>query len=165
MTKRDADPDQGQAVELDERLWVGPQPNPSDLAMLAGEGFGSVVNLREPDEENQPISPADEERRASELGMGYVRIPVARQGPTPEQVDRFRQEVATLRAPIYVHSGGGARAALIALAALAVEEGVSGAVMLEKARQLGHPCDDPAVAALLKAYVDARTVGRTRQRP
>src|SRR5918993_3482169 len=101
-------------IKLNEQITVGSQPDEQQLKHLAAEGFKSIINLRTDDEKGQTMSPVDEGDKAQHLGLMYEHLPVTADGIKPAQVDRFREVIAGMVAPIYVHCAKGKRAAAMA---------------------------------------------------
>ena len=141
-------------MRINEQLTVGPQPTEEQLKQLATEGFKSVVNLRIPGEEEQPLSPDEEGVRVRSLGMQYLHIPVSKKAMQLEQVDSFRQEIRRLPEPVFVHCHLGKRAGALVMMHTACEAGMSGDQTLERAEQMGFECDVPQLREFVKGYVD-----------
>ena len=141
-------------MRINEQLTVGPQPTEEQLKQLATEGFKSVVNLRMPGEEEQPLSPDQEGEKVRALGMQYLHIPVSKKAMQPEQVDSFRQEISRLPEPVFVHCHLGKRAGALVMMHTACEAGMSGDQTLERAEQMGFECDVPELKEFVQGYVD-----------
>ena len=141
-------------MRINEQLTVGPQPTEEQLKHIAEEGFKSVVNLRMPGEEEQPLSPDEEGVRVRSLGMEYLHIPVSKKVMQPEQVDSFRQEISRLPEPVFVHCHLGKRAGALVMMHTACEAGMSGDQTLERAEQMGFECDVPQLREFVKGYID-----------
>lgn len=148
-------------MKITEDLFVGPQPTEDDLKQLAAEGFATVVNLRDYDEEDQPLSPGDEGVRVRELGMDYLSIPVSKEDFSEHQVDDFRTKCELMDKPVFVHCKSGKRSGAFAMMDVAARRGWSGKETLEKARQMGFACDVPELKQFVKEYVDHHN-GRKR---
>lgn len=99
-------------------ITIGDQPTEQDLARLRGEGYTGVVNLRNPGEPEQPMSPAEEGQKAEAIGMEYLHYGVGA-APLTEQgvgavcdfVDRHTQGGQK----VLVHCRKGPRAAALVL--------------------------------------------------
>lgn len=79
-------------------ITIGDQPTEDDLARLKREGYVGVVNLRNPGEPEQPLSPSEEGHKVQALGMDYLHhgvggAPLTEQGVTAvcDFVDRHTQ--------------------------------------------------------------------------
>jgi uncharacterized protein (TIGR01244 family) len=140
--------------KLNEQITVGAQPAPEDLQHLAQQGFRSVVNLRREGEAAQPLSPAAEGEQAAACGLRYFHLPISLDHLEPAQLDRFRTELETLPAPVYVHCRGGSRAGVLAMVREAVQAGQSGEEAVRALEAAGYLRDEPELGALLRKYVD-----------
>ena len=142
---------------ISDGVTVGAQVSKDEVGQLPQEGFKTVVNLREPGEQEQPISPDEERKLVEASGMTYLHIPVSGKDMKAEQVDRFRQEIKTLPGPVFVHCHKGKRAGAFAMMAVAVEKGWSGDQTIETAEEMGFECDTPQLKDFVKRYVDRNT--------
>jgi uncharacterized protein (TIGR01244 family) len=97
---------------------VGGQPTPEQLETLASLGYGTIINLRSPQERGQ-TDPAAVEA----LGMKYVSLPIT--GPDSLSEQNASQLAAILEeadGPVVVHCASGNRVgALFALEAYYVD--------------------------------------------
>lgn len=102
-------------IRISDRVVVGKTP-PSDLDLkgLAAEGFAAVVNLRRAGEPNQPLTPDEEGEAAARHGLRYVHIPVDGANIDEATIQSFRDEVARLPGPVFVHCASGRRAEAVA---------------------------------------------------
>ena len=141
-------------IKISEEITVGAQPTEEALRQLAEDGYKAVVNLRVAGENDQPISPKEEGVQVKELGMRYLHIPVSMDTMEPQTVDRFRQEVARLPSPVFVHCHKGMRAGALVMMHTAIESGVSGEQTLDKAAELGFQCDIPQLKQFVESYID-----------
>ncbi len=57
-------------------ITIGDQPTEADLEQLKHEGYVGVVNLRNPGEPEQPMSPQAEGEKVRTLGMDYLHYGV-----------------------------------------------------------------------------------------
>jgi uncharacterized protein (TIGR01244 family) len=69
---------------ITDGITIGDQPTEDDLARLKGEGYVGVVNLRNPGEPEQPMSPTVEGEKARSLGLDYLHYGVGA-APLSEQ--------------------------------------------------------------------------------
>jgi uncharacterized protein (TIGR01244 family) len=90
-------------VKIDGRLSTGGQPDEADLAQLYADGVRTVINLRRPGEQNQPLDPAAEADAAKRAGLAYVSIPVDPKNLDPAQVDAVAKAMAASSGPVLVH--------------------------------------------------------------
>lgn len=143
-------------LKINDQITVGGQPAEEELQQLKQQGFGSVINLRLSNEEDQPLSPEDEATKVRELGMDYLNIQVSSKQIRPEQVDEFQKALQALKTPTYVHCKGGTRAGAFAMMHEATRQGWSGDDTLKKAKQMGFECNNPDMVQFVKEYVDSR---------
>jgi uncharacterized protein (TIGR01244 family) len=97
-----------------EGVLVGGQPTAEQFETLAGLGYGTIVNLRQPEEKGNTDSALIES-----LGMRYVAIPIGSAETLNEQNALELAEIlAGAEAPVVVHCASGNRVgALFALKA------------------------------------------------
>lgn len=83
----------------------------ADVAVLAKQGFKSIINNR-PDGEGGPDQPlsADIEAAAKANGMRYVHVPVPSPMLNAEQVAAYRTACADLPHPVVAFCRSGGRA-------------------------------------------------------
>jgi uncharacterized protein (TIGR01244 family) len=99
-------------------ITIGDQPTEEDLARLRGEGYTGVVNLRNPGEPEQPLSPTAEGEEVRSRGMDYLHYgvgaaPLSQDGVRSvcDFVDRHTEEGKK----VLVHCRKGGRAAALVL--------------------------------------------------
>lgn len=142
-------------IRIDNHFAVGKgHPDAEALTELRDHGFRSVVNLRTHDEQNQPLNPDQEGAAVRQLGMNYLHIPVSTQALAPGLVDRFREQVALLPKPVYVHCALGKRSGAFTMMDRGIEQGLSGQDTVDQAAQMGFLSDAPALEKLVRDYVD-----------
>ena len=103
-------------------LGTAPQASPEDMAVVAKQGFASVMNNR-PDFEHDAAQPtaqsvADAARAA---GMDFYNLPFSASRVTPELLVQFAQVVGQAKKPILLYCRSGARST--AIYRMAVEAG------------------------------------------
>lgn len=128
-----------EGLQPNDQLVIGGQPTAELLREAAAAGIKVVVNLRPEGEEDPGF---DEAALAAELGMTYLRVPVARQGGlTEENLRQFDAVLGQVGAqPALLHCSTGNRVgAMFALhAALYGGLDVEAAIEFGKARGLTH---------------------------
>ncbi|WP_345684661.1 protein tyrosine phosphatase family protein [Novipirellula caenicola] len=140
---------------MNDEITVGPQPTANEIEGLADKGFASLVNFRTAGEEDQPLSPDDEQKKAEANGLEYLHVPVDMQGISPEAVDRFREQYRKLPKPVFAHCKSGKRAGAMMMMHMAAEQGMTGEQTLQQAKEMGFECDQPELEKFVKQYVDS----------
>jgi len=69
-------------------LTVAGQPTDAELAALPAQGYGTVINVRMAEEQDEPERP-----KVEALGMRYVSIPYTVQTIRPEDVRKVREAI------------------------------------------------------------------------
>ena len=95
-------------------LGTAPQASPEDMAVVAKQGFASVMNNR-PDFEHDADQPtaqsvADAARAA---GMDFYNLPFSASRVNPELLVQFAQMVGQAKKPILLYCRSGARSTAI----------------------------------------------------
>ncbi len=143
-------------VRVTESLGVGWQPSVEDIDHLAEEGFLTVINLRNNDEESMELRPDEEGEIVRGNGLRYSHIPVWEEDMHAEEVDMFRHDLKELMGPAYVHCSDGRRAAAFTMMHYAVETGVSPEAVLQKAGELGLDVGSDKTRQFMKEYISSR---------
>lgn len=147
------------AVRINERFTVARfAPDRQALREAAGEGFGSVVNMREADEMHE-LAPEEERRAAEDAGLTYLHHPVSGEGLSDRIVDDFRRKASGLPAPVLVHCASGKRSGAMVMMHVAAEQGMSGEEVIETAKSMGFECDTPELEQFVKSYVNRQNKG------
>jgi uncharacterized protein (TIGR01244 family) len=99
-------------------ITIGDQPTEDDLRRLKAEGYVGVVNLRQPGEPEQPLSPTAEGEKVEGLGMEYLHYgvggaPLSEEGVTA--VSDFVDRLAVGQGKVLVHCRKGGRAVALLL--------------------------------------------------
>ena len=98
-----------ESKKLTPRLSVAPQVTVADLALLAEQGFKTIINNRPDGEaESQPLS-ADLAAEASRLGLVFIEMPVKSSGISDQDVSDFGQQLAAAKAPVLAFCRTGTR--------------------------------------------------------
>ena len=103
-------------------LSTAPQAIPEDMAVVAKQGFASVMNNR-PDFEHDADQPTAQSvaDAAHAVGMGFYDLPFSASRVTPELLVQFAQVVGQAKKPILLYCRSGARST--AIYRMAVEAG------------------------------------------
>lgn len=142
--------------QISDSVSVGAQPSEEDLNDLAAQGFKTVINLRTDQEEDQPLNPGAEGELVREKGLEYRNIPVSMDTMEPAIVDKFRNDLANLPSPAFVHCRSGQRAGAFVMMDQGCRNNMSGAEVLNQAKQMGFECDQPELKQFVMQYVDSR---------
>ncbi len=128
------------------KVLTGGQPSEADLELLRTRGVTTVVSLRRADED----VPFDEEAKAEELGMSFIRIPVGTgQGLDPETAKQLRQTLDAASGPVLLHCGSGNRVGgMYAINAFA-NDGKSIEEALKIGRSAGMTRFEPTILEIL----------------
>jgi uncharacterized protein (TIGR01244 family) len=90
-------------IKIDDRVSTGGQPGEEHLAQLAASGVRTIINLRRPGEQNQPLDPAAMGDAVRAVGLGYVNIPVDPKNLSAAQLDEVARAMAASPGPCLVH--------------------------------------------------------------
>ncbi|MCB5363512.1 TIGR01244 family phosphatase [Pusillimonas sp. CC-YST705] len=95
---------------LSEGLAVAPQLAPQDMAAVAQAGYRSVI-INRPDNEGGAEQPTSEQvmQAAREAGLQVAYQPVVSGAMTLEDVQRFKQLLEELPAPVLAYCRSGTR--------------------------------------------------------
>jgi uncharacterized protein (TIGR01244 family) len=140
-------------------ITIGDQPTEADLARLKSEGYTGVVNLRNPGEPEQPMSPSEEGQKAKAMGMEYLHYgvggaPLTQQGVTAvcDFVDRHVQPGQK----VLVHCRKGARAVALVLLQQARANNWKPEELMAKGRELGLEIDG-GLRMMVETYMQQHT--------
>lgn len=137
-------------TRIDARISTGGQPAEADLAALKAAGVRTIVNLRRPGEQNQPLDPVAWGEAVRKAGLDYVHIPVDPKNLDPSQVDEVAAALAAAPGACYVHCAAGGRATTHALLAEAKAMGHSADEVLARAQAVGAPITDDGFKAFVR---------------
>jgi uncharacterized protein (TIGR01244 family) len=132
--------------KVNDDLSIAGQISAEELRKIAIEGFKSVLNLRDPDENGFFH---DEKQQAEIVGLEYVNIPLNSQEPNKELTTQTILEIYNLPKPILIHCAGGARAGGIALITDAIQAGYTYEQIVQKANELGINLEQPHLKQFL----------------
>lgn len=142
-------------IDINDRFSVGKNhPSREEFEAIAEQGFKSVVNMREADEEDQPLDPKDEGAVVQQLDMEYLHYPVSSDAMSPEIVDEFRDQVDDLPGPVFAHCQTGSRSGAFIMMHVASESGMDGDQALSQAKSMGFECDSEELEQFVKDYID-----------
>jgi uncharacterized protein (TIGR01244 family) len=122
------------ARRFDERITIGSVPDAEDLQQLKDLGYKTLVDLREEEEKFGGWV----QRRATDLGLRYVSIPVRREAILMEDVSKFYDTVYEKgSAPIYAFSRFGKKPLAFLLLLEVVAKGEHLPMIFRKASRFG----------------------------
>ncbi|MFG2371523.1 dual specificity protein phosphatase family protein [Streptomyces sp. NPDC048504] len=146
-----------QPVDTEGTLWRGAAPSPGGYRKLARLGFTTVVDLRA---EDLTAAQLAEPGRA---GLDVVRLPIRDgQTPTPAQVGRFLDVVASAGGPVFVHCGAGVGRTGTMAAAYVVRTGEASSASAVRRNLAVGP---PSIEQIYYALSLGRGPGRLEQPP
>lgn len=123
--------------QINEQIFLGPQPAQRDLKEAKALGIRTVIDLRMPAE-----SHTSNEEMASNNDLGYVNIPVNKSALAARQIDELERALASTPGPHLVHCATGARAALLIKLSQARLERWTAEQTFEEARRIGFNLED-----------------------
>jgi uncharacterized protein (TIGR01244 family) len=136
-------------------ITIGDQPTEDDLARLKSEGYVGVVNLRNPGEPEQPLSPSEEGQKVQALGMDYLHYgvggaPLTKEGVTSvcDFVDRHIQGGQK----VLVHCRKGARAVALVLLQQARANQWKPEELVARGREMGLDVDG-GLRTMVESYM------------
>jgi uncharacterized protein (TIGR01244 family) len=131
------------------------QPAADDWKAIAGLGYRTVLDLRQPNESRGHDEPA----AVRAAGLRYIAMPLDAGTLSASHFARFRTLIGNSRAtPLFVHCASANRVGPLVLAWLVLDRGVPEAEAITRARALGmrsKALEDKALA-----YVAAERAGR-----
>ncbi|MAQ84189.1 TIGR01244 family sulfur transferase [Psychromarinibacter halotolerans] len=92
---------------------VSPQIEPTDMALLAEQGFTMVINNR-PDDEVPPTHQSEAMRAAAEAaGLTYVENPVVNGAMTMDMVTTQGQSITDASGAVFAYCRSGTRSTIV----------------------------------------------------
>jgi uncharacterized protein (TIGR01244 family) len=143
-------------TRVDAVLMCGGATTPEAFPQLKGQGFTSIINLRQEDEPGANIK--ESRAAADRAGLKYIHVPVDRSTPDTATVDAFLQAVTDKsNHPMYVHCGSANRVAALWLVKRVAVDGWEIDRAAAEADQIGLTSP-----ALRKFAIDYATAHRKR---
>jgi len=139
--------------KVNDDLSIAGQISAEELRKIAIEGFKSVLNLRDPDENGFFH---DEQQQAEIVGLEYVNVPLNSKEPNQQLTAAAILEIDHLPKPILIHCAGGARAGGIALITEAIQASLTYEEISQKATELGISLEQPHLKQFLLEKFAAR---------
>jgi uncharacterized protein (TIGR01244 family) len=120
-------------IPVNDRLSVATQPELSDFAQFAADGFTSVINNRPDGEDVGQPTAAEEQAAAADAGLPYVSIPISGGVISEADVRAFQKAVADSSGPALAHCRSGTRS----LTLFAIGEVLDGRMKADELRDFG----------------------------
>lgn len=130
-------------------VYRGAEPSPEALRELSGHGVKLIIDLRE-----EGSGTASEQRRAEQLGMRYVNIPLpAFSAPPPDRVRAVLRVLTSTNVPVFLHCRRGKDRTGTAIACYRVQhDGWTNAQALAEAKQYGMSRAERAMRAFVLRF-------------
>ena len=90
-------------VKIDGRVSTSGQPSEEHFAQMHADGVRTIINLRRPGEQNQPLDPVAQGDLVRRAGLDYVHIPVDPKNLSAAQLDAVAKAIADSPGPVLVH--------------------------------------------------------------
>jgi uncharacterized protein (TIGR01244 family) len=139
------------------KITIADQPTEADLALLKGQGYDGVVNLRNDGEPEQPLSPTVEGEKVRALGLDYFHLGVGG-APLAEHGVHAFNEFLDSHQKVLVHCRKGGRAAALVLIHEAKANDWQAPEAVAKGRGLGLEVDG-GLRAIVENYLDDHREG------
>jgi uncharacterized protein (TIGR01244 family) len=94
---------------INDHVSVSPQISPDDIATIKAAGFTTIVNNRPDGESPDQPSGADIEAAAIAAGLGYVAIPLGRDGVSAAMIEETKQALEGSAGPVLCYCRSGTR--------------------------------------------------------
>jgi uncharacterized protein (TIGR01244 family) len=127
--------------------------DPSAMAALRKEGFVSVINLRQAEEEGADVPGS--RAAAQSAGLKYIHLPFDAASPDSKVVESFLAAVADkTNQPAFIHCGSANRVGAVWMIKRALQDGWP----IEKARAEAEAIGlrSPQLVAFATGYINAR---------
>ena len=133
-------------------ITVAGQPTDDEIKQLAERGFKTLINVRLPDEMDEPEAP-----KAAAAGLTYLEVGFVGGTVRPDHVKRVRQAVDASTGPVVIHCHAGTRAAVIAGIIGAEKAGQSAEDALRKIDEADFDVTDSPYEVFIRHYF--QTIG------
>jgi uncharacterized protein (TIGR01244 family) len=118
--------------QIDDGLFIGPQPSAQDLLEARQLGIHTVIDMRMPGETDTPNADM-----VSTNGMTYVNLPVNKMALSVQQIDELGEVMQRTQGPHLLHCATGTRAALLLALNRARQNGWTASRTFEEAETMG----------------------------
>jgi uncharacterized protein (TIGR01244 family) len=120
--------------KINDDLAIAGQITLDQLRQIAEEGYKSVLNLRLP---NETGLLADEQEKAEFLGLYYLNLPIKTEDINHQSTLQIYQILTELPKPTLIHCDNSIRSAAIVLLYVAIKQGITFEIALQKVINLG----------------------------
>jgi len=127
-----------QSTQLTDFLTVAGQITREDIAAIAKQGFGVIINNRPDGEEPGQLGHEDAAAEAKKLGLEYRYIPVVTGSITRKDVSDYQKTILRGPQPVLAHCRSGTRCYLLWAAARALYDGESPLKLVAEAAVKGY---------------------------
>jgi uncharacterized protein (TIGR01244 family) len=121
-----------QFKEVNEGVFIGPQPTEDDLHNAKRQGIRTVIDFRLPAE-----TATSNETLTKNAGLDYANIPVDKANLSMDQIDRLDNVMKSKKGPFLLHCGTGTRAALLYSLNRAKQQGWMAEQTFDEAKRMG----------------------------
>ena len=107
-------------TKITHSLSVASQLDREDIALIAAQGFGTIINNRPDNEEPGQLTAAEARAEAKRVGLDYIHLPVVTGSISRKDVTEFHRLVSGAARPVLAHCRSGTRCYLLWMAARAL---------------------------------------------
>lgn len=118
--------------QIEDGLFIGPQPTEQDLLEAQRRGIRTVIDMRMPGE-----TPTPNAEQAKRVGLDYFNIPVDKAALSEHSITELERVMRTAEGPTLLHCATGARAALMLALSRSRKNGWDAKRTFEEARRMG----------------------------
>lgn len=118
--------------QIDDGLFIGPQPTEQDLREAKQQGIHTVIDFRMPEE--TATANAD---LVTSNGLNYVNVPVNKSALSEQQISDLDRAMKGNDGPYLLHCATGARAALLLALSRAKQNGWTEERTFQEAESMG----------------------------
>ena len=128
--------------QVEEGIFIGPQPTPQDLEDARQQGVKTVIDFRLPSE-----TATSNEALVHSHGLDYANIPVNKAMLSVSQIGDLEVAMHSKPGPFLLHCATGLRAALLLALSKAKEEGRTAEQTFAHAQTMGFDLRTSAASA------------------
>ena len=121
-----------QFKEVNEGVFIGPQPTEDDLHNARRQGIKTVIDFRLPAE-----TTTSNETVTKNAGLDYANIPVDKANLSMDQIGQLDNVMKSKQGPFLLHCGTGVRAALLYSLNRAKQQGWTTEQTFDEAKRMG----------------------------